>query len=310
MRALSAASCEEEKHSASSILRTRYLNPSESALEPKYFSPEGAVSLITECAIPIILMLNGEKSQPQGCCPEKGYDSRMSQLTPKIESFYQSWLGKIDPCTCRPHFYNLSHQHKTVFVMKTPLKKWWLTQPPARSPVQPYVDACREALIRWLKKDGEAWTQMACALPDTVVGAKLTTINELIENVYFTDCVKCESEPDDQKSKSDDKDDKKYFKYHIEHTATCLCDEFALLKGAVLFITLGDYAWNRVWELLAGRKGEGLKRAQGGCYRHLMAEPRAKSTQSTPRRLARPVRPNGISWTCTACFMRITLAGS
>jgi hypothetical protein len=74
---------------------------------------------------------------------------------------------------------------------------------------------------------------MARALPPSVVGAKLTSLADLIQNVYFTDCVKCESQEKD-------------IKHHRDHTARCLRDEFALLKRSVLIITVGGEAWDTI----------------------------------------------------------------
>lgn len=184
--------------------------------------------------------------------------SRVSQLTPELETFYRRWLAETPP-TCLPHFYNLTHQHQIVFLMKTPLER--LIQPPGRSPVLPYVDACRKILIGWLTRTGDVWTQMARVLSQAVGGAKLTNIEELVENVYFTDCVKCES---------NDKD----FKYHRDHAATAayLREELALLKNAVLIISSGGPAWDKVRELMNGLSPIDWR------YRHLRAnEPRTGS---------------------------------
>lgn len=182
----------------------------------------------------------------------------MNQLTTELESLYRSWLTEI-PSACRPHFYNLSHQHQIVFLMKTPLER--LGQPLlARSPVLPYIQACRSHLLEWLKKTGDVWTQIACALPPSLAEARLTSVDDLIGNVYFTDCVKCETK------------DEKEFKYHRKHAARCICDEFALLKRAVLFITLGGPAWDTIRGLL------GPLSPVAWDYQHLRSkEPKAES---------------------------------
>jgi hypothetical protein len=122
----------------------------------------------------------------------------MSKLTPELERFYRRWLEgpKAIPSTCRPHFYNLNHKHQTVFIMETPLPldKYCPTKPiPPRSCVLPYVEACREALVCWFKSRKEIWERIARVLPQSVVGITLEKVDQLIDHVYFTDCMKCES---------------------------------------------------------------------------------------------------------------------
>ena len=115
--------------------------------------------------------------------------------------------------------------------MEKPLK---LNQPPARSPVLPYIQACRSRLLDWLKETEDVWTPIACALPLSLAEAKLTSADELVGNVYFTDCVKCETK------------DNNDVKHHEPHAALYLPDEFALLKRAALFITLGNQSWKTI----------------------------------------------------------------
>lgn len=118
-------------------------------------------------------------------------------------------------------------------------------QPPERRPVLPYIDACRDHLRTWLTENGDIWGQIACALPPSLAGATLANVQDLIENAYFTDCVKCEP-----KKAASGQIDKKNLKYHKTHTAGCLRDEFALLQRAVLFITLGGEAWDTIRQLV------------------------------------------------------------
>jgi hypothetical protein len=186
----------------------------------------------------------------------------MSKLTPILEKFYGRWLTKI-PSTCRPHFYNLSHRHKTVFLMETPLSfanYYWLKTPPPRTEIPPYIAACRETLICWFKGDKrkrDVWTRIAGALPKTVVRAKLATVDQLIDEVYFTDCAKCESDKNDsvmkhwiekEKSKNGRSKAPTGAMYHCDHNPT-LCDELKLLERPILFIAVGDKAWKEAQKL-------------------------------------------------------------
>ncbi|HTW66213.1 MAG TPA: hypothetical protein VME17_16430 [Bryobacteraceae bacterium] len=193
----------------------------------------------------------------------------MNQLTTQLERLYQSWLATRIPRECRPHLYNLSHQHQIVFLMEIPLERLE-EQPPERSQVGPYVEACRSHLLGWLQREGDVWTQIASALPPALAGTTLTNVGDLIANVYFTDCVKCEP-----KKKPNGRPDSKDIKNHRDnHCAHCLREEFDLLRNAVLFITLGSLAWKTL-----------RNRPDGGClspvpwpYQHLRdGEPRAKS---------------------------------
>lgn len=91
------------------------------------------------------------------------------------------------------------------------------------------------------------------------MGAKLTNLEDLIGNVYFTDCVKCESKDED-------------FRHHRDHTNRCVRDEFALLKRAILFITVGGEAWDTIRDLV------GPLSPVTWTYQHLRSkEPRAES---------------------------------
>ncbi len=74
-----------------------------------------------------------------------------------------------------------------------------------------------------------------CVARKSSGGRKLATIDELMKNVYFTDCVKCESTESD-------------FRYHQVHTAD-LNDEFKILERPVLLITIGSTAWDQAREL-------------------------------------------------------------
>jgi hypothetical protein len=172
-----------------------------------------------------------------------------------MEELYTRWLKTI-PHECTPHFYNLNHQHQIVFLMEKPLK---LDHPPVRSPVLPYIQACRSRLLDWLKETEDVWTQIACALPSSLAQAKPTSVDELAANVYFTDCVKCETK------------DNSEVKHHEPHTAQCLPDEFALLKHAALFITLGNQSWRTIRRLLPPLSPVAWN------YQHLRKPPRANS---------------------------------
>jgi hypothetical protein len=180
------------------------------------------------------------------------------RLAPELEELYTRWLRTI-PRGCSPHFYNLSHQHQIVVLMEKPLK---LEQPPERSPVLPYIQACRGRLLDWLTRRRKIWTQIACALPPSLAEAKLTDVDDLIGNVYFTDCVKCQTKDNDPK------DD---VRYHEPHTARCLPEEFALLRNAALFITLSARAWETVRGLLPPLSPVDWD------YQHLVEPPRADS---------------------------------
>lgn len=179
-------------------------------------------------------------------------------LTPELEDLYTRWLETV-PSACRPHFYNLSHQHQIVVLMEKPLT---LEQPPARSPVLPYIQACRTRLRKWLKDTEDVWAQIACTLPPSLAEVKLTNADDLIGNVYFTDCVKCETKANDPR------DD---VRYHEPHAARCLSDEFALMTNAALFITLGDRAWKRIHGLVPPLSPVGRD------YQHLRKPPQADS---------------------------------
>jgi len=190
------------------------------------------------------------------------------KLTSELESLYQAWLDeKTIPLKCRPHLYNLSHHHQIVFLMHVPLERLG-PQPPERRPVLPYIYACRDHLRTWLTNNGDIWGQIACALPPSLAGAKLANVQDLIDNVYFTDCVKCE--PD---KKANGQIDGKNLADHKTHTAGCLRDEFALLQRAVLFITIGREAWDTIPHLVGQ-----LSPVDSRHYQHLRAgEPRATS---------------------------------
>lgn len=178
------------------------------------------------------------------------------ELEEQLEELYTRWLNTTIPHECRPHFYNLSHRHQIVVLMEKPLK---LDQPPVRSPVLPYIQACRSRLLDWLKETEDVWTQIAFALPPSLAEAKLTNVDELIGNVYFTDCVKCETKDNDD------------VKYHEPHTALCLSEEFALLKHAALFITLGNEPWKTIRGLVPRLSPVSWD------YQHLRRSPRTNS---------------------------------
>jgi hypothetical protein len=191
------------------------------------------------------------------------------KLTSELESLYETWLDETKiPLRCHPHLYNLSHHHQIVFLMHVPLERLG-PQPPERRPVLPYIDACRDHLRTWLMENGDIWGQIARALPPSLAGATLANVQDLIENVYFTDCVKCEP-----KKTASGQIDQKDLKDHETHTAGCIRDEFALLQRAVLFITIGREAWHAIRDDLMPDL-EPLPRVE---WQHMRAEePRTKS---------------------------------
>jgi hypothetical protein len=155
-------------------------------------------------------------------------------MTSELENFQRRWLGEGGgiPTACRPHFYNLSHRHQTVFVMHTPLENRLI--PPERSDVSAYVEACRKVLLGWFGEEADLWNRVAQALPQHAVGTRLTGFCDLIEHAYFTDVIKCESTRKDRTA-------------HVKHTEPCVCDEFKqLLSRATLFIAVGSEAWAAV----------------------------------------------------------------
>jgi hypothetical protein len=144
----------------------------------------------------------------------------------------------------------------------------WGQQPPERRPVVQYIQACQRHLLKWLTEGGDIWGQIACALPPSLAGTTLASVQDLIENVYFTDCVKCEP-----KKTANGRIDQKDLKYHKTHTAGCLRDEFALLQTAVLFIAIGGEAWDTIRDLVPDLLP--LSRLE---WQHMRAgEPRANS---------------------------------
>lgn len=155
-----------------------------------------------------------------------------SQLSPELGRLYEHWLAEL-PANCRPHFYNLSHRHRVVFVLQTPLKR----QLPERNPVAHYIHACRKILLEWMSGKGDVWSQIASSLPASIAGTTVRSLEDLLAITYFTDCIKCEST---------DKD----IQEHRKHTSQCLRDELSLLEEAVLFITVGGEAWDTIRDLV------------------------------------------------------------
>lgn len=153
-------------------------------------------------------------------------------MTPETANFCATWLGQI-PTTCRPHFYNLSHKHRVVFLMRTPLVRAL----PDREPLLPYVEACRRILLDWFLRTRDVWDEIARSLPPNIVGATLTKCEDLMQHVHFTDCIKCESTEKD-------------IRQHRGHCASCLQSEFALLKSSKLFISVGGEAWGTARNLV------------------------------------------------------------
>jgi hypothetical protein len=84
-------------------------------------------------------------------------------------------------------------------------------------------------------------------------------VDDLIGNVYFTDCVTCETKDNDD------------VKHHEPHTAQCLPEELALLKQAALFITLGTKSWKTIRGLVPRLSPVPWD------YQHLRKPPRANS---------------------------------
>jgi hypothetical protein len=168
-------------------------------------------------------------------------------MTHELEAFYRRWLDRT-PSTCRPHFYNLSHQHKTVFLMHTPLEG--RLSPPPRSDAVRYAEACRGVLLGWFKETEDLWSSLARALPQNAVGAKLADVRDLVEHVYFTDSIKCETKKEDSKQ-------------HKDHASPCICDELNLLENSTLFIAVGRQAWKTIRDLA------GPFSAVPGDYQHL-----------------------------------------
>jgi hypothetical protein len=174
-------------------------------------------------------------------------------MTPELERFYQHWLNGGIPSACRPHFYNLSHLHQTVFLMHTPLKERLI--PPPRSDVSQYVEACRNVLLGWFEETEGLWNMVARALPQNAVGTKLTHFRDLIEHAYFTDAMKCESTKEDRK-------------HHKAHTDRCVYDEFErLLSHSTLFVAVGGEAWDTIRKLVGP-----LSFVPWNNYQHLSTE--------------------------------------
>jgi len=180
-------------------------------------------------------------------------------LTPKLEEFYTRWLNAIPP-ECSPHFYNLSHQHKTVFLMQRPLER---DIPKSRTDVLAYVQGCRKALAKWLAGN-EYYSEIATLL-SPAIGRELNHSNDLIENIYFTDALKCHGDAGTAHS-------------HSGHNDSFLREEFDLvLKEATLFISIGAPAWEKISRLM----GPSFKAVPvDWSYQHLTGRPDASMSLS------------------------------
>jgi hypothetical protein len=179
------------------------------------------------------------------------------ELTPELEDLYTRWLKTIPPA-CSPHFYNLSHQHKTVFLMQRPLER---DIPKSRTDVLAYVQGCRKEFAKWLAGN-EYYSEMATVL-SPAIGRELKHSEDLIENIYFTDALKCHGNAGTPHS-------------HAGHNDSFLREEFDfVLKEATLFISIGAPAWEKISRLM----GPSFKPVNWR-YQHLAGRPDTSMTLS------------------------------